>query len=115
MTRTLRLTLVLTLAFCCIAALAMAAGSARPAGARGPAFHKAPAPAAPSTSAKTPQSPPALSGSQLRAILLADSDPDCLAYCSDQWTQCCTYGGCEQCSCQLALCRASCGEPYYGC
>src|SRR5882757_509450 len=44
-----------------------------------------------------------------------DSDPDCEAACFDQWNQCCTYGGCEQCSCQLALCRAGCGDPWYGC
>ncbi|HEY2289215.1 MAG TPA: hypothetical protein VGM86_00815 [Thermoanaerobaculia bacterium] len=49
------------------------------------------------------------------AMTAQAGDPDCESACSDQFLQCCTYGGCEQCSCQLALCRAGCGDPWYGC
>ncbi|HEX3556695.1 MAG TPA: hypothetical protein VIA62_26025 [Thermoanaerobaculia bacterium] len=114
MTRILRLSLVLTLVLCCPSGLALAAGSARPAGALGPLHFKSPTSMTPLTPART-QGTSLLNPSMPRPTWLADSDPDCESACSDQFMQCCTYGGCEQCSCQLALCRASCGDPWYGC
>ena len=105
-----RLPLVLTLVLCCVAALALSAAPSRPAGTRAPALHKPPTPPAPVTPAKATQGK-----SPVKPIWLADTDTDCEIACFDGFYQCCTYGACEQCSCQLALCRAYCGDPYYGC
>ena len=115
MTRILRLSLVLTLVLCCVSSLALAAGTSRPAGTLVPLHLKSPALMTPLAPAKTPQGTSSLNPSTPRPTWMSDVDPDCDSACFDQFRECCTYGGCEQCSCQLALCRSYCGVPWYGC
>jgi hypothetical protein len=114
MTRTFKLTLVLSLLLCSVAAVAMAADAPQAADNSIAPAAALSTPAAGAASAPSATAP--LSSAALREILLGEGDPDCEAACYDGFTQCCTYGGCEQCSCQLAICRATeCGDPYYGC
>ena len=43
-------------------------------------------------------------------------DEECEAMCFQQYFECANgCSACDQCSCQLALCRAGCGVPYTGC
>ena len=43
-------------------------------------------------------------------------DEECEALCFQQYIECSNgCSACDQCSCQLALCRAGCGVPYTGC
>jgi hypothetical protein len=106
------MTLALTLVFCCAAPLALAAGAPGPADPPRPSLLQSQPLFALLVSAKAPQGTSSLDRPQPKWM---DVDPECDAACFDQFTQCCTYGGCEQCSCQLALCRSSCGVPWYGC
>jgi len=110
MSRILKMSLVLALVLGSVAPLwaASAPGNAdlpQPAKAPLPAFLQAQPNVSPASPAVQTQPQPKW----------MDAYADCEAACFDGWNQCCTYGGCEQCSCQLALCRAGCGDPYYGC
>jgi hypothetical protein len=65
-------------------------------------------PAAPATPAALPAGP--LDGALFR------SDEECESSCFQQYIECSnSCAACDQCSCQLALCRAGCGVPYTGC
>lgn len=107
MSRILWMSLVLTLVLGCVAPLLAAdTPPSTNAPASLPSFLQ-------SLKAPSPQGAPAVPA-QPRPKWM-DAYADCEAACFEGWNQCCTYGGCEQCSCQLALCRAGCGDPYYGC
>lgn len=44
------------------------------------------------------------------------SDWECEQWCYDDYIQCAMgCSACDQCSCQLAYCRTSCGVPFQGC
>jgi hypothetical protein len=44
------------------------------------------------------------------------SDWECEQACYDEYLQCALgCSACDQCSCQLAYCRVSCGVPFQGC
>jgi hypothetical protein len=44
------------------------------------------------------------------------SDSECEQLCYDEYMQCAIgCPACDQCSCQLAYCRVSCGVPFTGC
>lgn len=44
------------------------------------------------------------------------SDPECEESCFQQYLECANgCSACDQCSCQLAYCRVSCGVPFTGC
>ena len=113
MRRILWMSLVLPLLLGCLAPL-LAADTPPAAKAPLPAFLLAPAPVSPDVAVKGAQgTAPTVQPQPMPKWM--DAYADCEAACFDGWNQCCTYGGCEQCSCQLALCRAGCGDPYYGC
>jgi hypothetical protein len=114
MPRIVKMSLVLTFVLCCVAPLARAAGTSRPENAPGPSFLQSQPLVTPNLSAKAQQGTSPFAQPQPQPKWM-DEYADCEASCFDGWNQCCTYGGCEQCSCQLALCRAGCGDPYYGC
>lgn len=45
-----------------------------------------------------------------------DPDPECEQICFEQYYECAqSCSACDQCSCQLAYCRAGCGVPFTGC
>jgi hypothetical protein len=45
-----------------------------------------------------------------------DVDWDCVSACQDGYLECSrSCSACDQCSCQLAYCDASCGIPFQGC
>ena len=65
-------------------------------------------PAASSAPADLPAGP--LDGARFLA------DEECEASCFQQYMECAMgCAACDQCSCQLALCRSGCGVPYTGC
>jgi hypothetical protein len=113
MSRILKMSLVLTLVLGCVSPL-LAADLPRPEKAPLPAFLLAQPNVSPNLTAKSPEGASPFAQTQPQPKWM-DDYADCEAACFDGWNQCCTYGGCEQCSCQLALCRAGCGDPYYGC
>lgn len=50
------------------------------------------------------------------ATVAADPDPECENACFEQYLECARgCVACDQCSCELALCRAGCGVPWTGC
>jgi len=52
----------------------------------------------------------------LSFVATAASDWDCEQACFDDYMQCASgCSACDQCSCQLAYCRAGCGVPFQGC
>src|SRR5436305_7965875 len=110
MSRILRMSLVLTLALSVLVGVApLWAASApgtpdlpRPDKTPLPAFLQAQPNVSPALTAKSPQGASPFVQPQPKWM---DDYADCEAACFDGWNQCCTYGGCEQCSCQLALCR----------
>lgn len=58
----------------------------------------------------------ATKGSSPSSSLESASDPDCESFCFEQYFECARgCVACDQCSCELALCRAGCGVPYTGC
>ena len=45
-----------------------------------------------------------------------DVDWECVSWCQQDYMQCAQgCSACDQCSCQLAYCSASCGIPFQGC
>jgi len=45
-----------------------------------------------------------------------DVDWDCVNICQEEYLECSRgCSACDQCSCQLAYCNASCGIPFQGC
>jgi len=62
-----------------------------------------------------PSTPGALPGGPLDGVRFL-ADEECEASCFQQYFECANgCSACDQCSCQLALCRAGCGVPYTGC
>ena len=53
----------------------------------------------------------------LAVVSLAEaSDPECEEIYFQQYMECVSgCSACDQCSCQLAYCRVSCGVPFTGC
>lgn len=112
MTRILRLSLVLALAF----GSALFAGQANPSH---PAvdlaeiFAAAPASSTPggAPAAMTPATPL----NPLDGAVFKD-DPECENACFEQYLECARgCSACDQCSCELAYCRSGCGVPFTGC
>ena len=112
MTRILMLTLVLALALGS-APLAAQANPSQPA--VGIAAILAAAPASVTSGGASLTGSPAMSLSPLEGALFLD-DPECENSCFQQYFECASgCSACDQCSCQLALCRAGCGVPFTGC
>jgi len=112
MTRILMLTLVLALALGW-APLAAQANPSQPA--VGIAAIFAAAPASVTSGGASLTGSPAVSLSPLDGALFLD-DPECENSCFQQYFECASgCSACDQCSCQLALCRAGCGVPFTGC
>ncbi len=112
MTRILRLSLVLALAF----GSALFAGQANPSQpAVGLAEILAAAPASGTPGGAPAAMTPATPLNPLDGAVFKD-DPECESSCFQQYIECASgCSACDQCSCQLALCRSGCGVPYTGC
>lgn len=62
-----------------------------------------------------PAAPAALPGGPLDGALFV-TDEECESSCFQQYFECAMgCSACDQCSCQLAYCRTSCGVPFTGC
>lgn len=71
--------------------------------------------AAPASPLSGEAGPAALPAGPLDGALFV-TDEECENSCFQQYFECAIgCSACDQCSCQLALCRAGCGVPYTGC
>ena len=113
MTRKLMLTLTLAVVLGTVPLVVQAAPSPTP----------VPDPASPPSSEAgpalvTPTAPAAPAGLPAGPLdgALFMTDEECENSCFQQYFECAIgCSACDQCSCQLALCRAGCGVPYTGC